>query len=173
MTLAVSNVLRRCLISSSSQLVSRCAPAGVSHHLKRTSLSVSQLRPQFQRLRHFSGSPICSRMAPTGQEESPAKVVDSLIADNAVAIFSKSYCPFCTKIKNFFTEKKIAFKSIELDTVGDLGAEIQALLLERTSQSTVPSVWVNGKFIGEPSLLVFPCYFGPFPPPSCATQSLA
>lgn len=88
-------------------------------------------------------------MAPVGQEGTAAQLVDSTIAENAVAIFSKSYCPFCTKVKEYFKDKKIAFKALELDTMGNLGSEIQALLLERTGQSTVPSVWVNGKFIGE------------------------
>ena len=158
MTLAISSVVRRCLISCSSRLLCRCA--GVSHQqqLIRTSLSTAQFQRHFLPLRHFSGSPICSRMAPVGQEQSAAQVVDAMVAENAVAIFSKSYCPFCTKVKDFFRDKKIAFKAIELDTIGDKGAEIQALLLERTNQSTVPSVWVNGKFIGE-SFLSFLLWF--------------
>lgn len=158
LTLRSSNVLRRCFSSCSCYQLSlfsgsRCALAVVSHkrpQLSRASTSSrAQFQPPLQLSRLFSGSQICSRMAPVGQEGTAAQLVDSTIAENAVAIFSKSYCPFCTKVKEYFKDKKIAFKALELDTMGNLGSEIQALLLERTGQSTVPSVWVNGKFIGE------------------------
>jgi glutaredoxin len=35
------------------------------------------------------------------------------------------------------------------DTLGEKGSQIQAKLLEKTGQSTVPNVWINGKFIGK------------------------
>ncbi len=84
-----------------------------------------------------------------GIEEKPEKIIDDMIQENAVAIFTKSYCPHCKTIKNFFTDKGIAFKTLDLDIMGAKGAEIQAILLDRTGQSTVPSVWINGKFIGN------------------------
>jgi glutaredoxin 3 len=84
-----------------------------------------------------------------GKEESPTKIIETMISENSVAIFSKSYCPYCTKVKDFFKSHGISFKAIELDTMDTQGAEIQSALLEKTGQSTVPSVWVNGKFIGE------------------------
>ena len=99
-----------------------------------------------------------------GHEEEPGKVVDQMISENAVAIFSKSYCPFCTKVKDFFANKGIAFKSLELDLMGNQGADIQSVLLERTGQSTVPSVWVKEKFIGKILFLGFnPCLAGNAP----------
>ncbi len=84
-----------------------------------------------------------------GQEEDPGKIIDQMISHNAVAIFSKSYCPHCTKIKDFFTCNRVAFKHLELDLMGNQGVEIQRILKERTGQSTVPSVWALGKFIGK------------------------
>ena len=90
--------------------------------------------------------PILNRDA---NEEQPEKIIDDMIKDNAVAIFTKSYCTFCKTIKNFFTNKGIAFKTLDLDILGALGADIQAILLDRTGQSSVPSVWINGKFIGN------------------------
>ena len=105
----------------------------------------------FHSVRQSSTSP--SKMGPIrnkdGSEEDPAKIVDDTIGQNSVVIFSKSYCPFCTKVKDFFAGKGIEFIALELDTMGNQGAEIQSALLERTRQSTVPSVWVNGKFIGK------------------------
>ena len=37
---------------------------------------------------------------------------------------------------------------MDLDTLGEQGKEIQAVLREKTGQATVPSVWINGNFIG-------------------------
>ena len=84
-----------------------------------------------------------------GEEESPSNIIDELIAKNVVAIFAKSYCPHCKRVKEFFKSKNIEFRALELDIMGDQGKEIQATLLQRTGQSTVPNVWVNGKFIGK------------------------
>jgi hypothetical protein len=48
----------------------------------------------------------------------------------------------------------VAFKDLELDLMGNQGVEIQTILKERTVQSTVPSVWVLGKFIGKHKLKI-------------------
>jgi glutaredoxin 3 len=62
-------------------------------------------------------------------------------------IFSKSYCPYCTKAKEAFDDMGISFGAVELDQVGG-GGEIQAILLDMTGQRTVPSVWIKGQHIG-------------------------
>lgn len=51
--------------------------------------------------------------------EASGPLVQRLVADNTVAIFSKSYCPFCNKIKEFFREKDIKFEALELDLLGE------------------------------------------------------
>ena len=87
-------------------------------------------------------------MDPTINQE-PNKIIDDHVAHNPVAIFAKSFCKYSKKTKEFFTTKGINFEALDLDTMGSQGLHIQAKLLERTGQSTVPSVWVNGKFIGK------------------------
>ena len=84
-----------------------------------------------------------------GSEYPPDKIIDDLVAANTVTIFSKTYCPHCKRIKEFFKAKSIEYEALELDIMGQLGKDIQATLLDRTGQSTVPSVWINGKFIGK------------------------
>ena len=81
--------------------------------------------------------------------EEPDKIIDDHVAQNQVAIFAKTFCKYSKKTKEFFTTKGIKFEALDLDTMGSQGVDIQAKLLERTGQSTVPSVWVNGKFIGK------------------------
>ena len=48
-----------------------------------------------------------------------------------------------------FNDKGLAFTALELDTMGQLGANIQAALLQKTGQKTVPSVFFDGKHIGN------------------------
>jgi Glutaredoxin len=37
-----------------------------------------------------------------GHKESSVAIIEQLLADSSVVIFSKSYCPYCAKVKNFF-----------------------------------------------------------------------
>jgi len=66
-----------------------------------------------------------------------------------VVIYSKSYCPHCTRAKSLFNKQfpNIPIRVYELDKVPG-GSEIQSTLLGMTGQRTVPSVWINGKHIG-------------------------
>lgn len=73
--------------------------------------------------------------------------VDQLVANNKVMVFSKSTCPFCVKIKNMFEGLKINIEVLELDQLAN-GADVQAALLEKTGQRTVPNVFINGQHIG-------------------------
>jgi len=78
---------------------------------------------------------------------SPAEQVDHYINTNSVMIFSKTTCPFCTKVKNLFEELGIPVEVLELDQIAE-GSAIQAALLEKTGQRTVPNVFVNQQHIG-------------------------
>ncbi|KAM0802122.1 putative glutaredoxin [Usnea florida] len=70
-----------------------------------------------------------------------------IIDDNAVAVFSKSYCPYCKATKSLLSEMGAKFYAIELDQVDD-GSAIQGALTELTGQSTVPNVFISKKHIG-------------------------
>ncbi|XP_024029530.1 glutaredoxin [Morus notabilis] len=70
-----------------------------------------------------------------------------IVSSNPVAVFSKTYCPFCASVKKLLSELGATFKAVELDTESD-GAEIQAALAEWTGQRTVPNVFIGGKHIG-------------------------
>ncbi|KAJ2901137.1 Glutaredoxin [Coemansia aciculifera] len=73
--------------------------------------------------------------------------VSRLISQNAVMVFSKSYCPYCTRAKDELSKRKIAFKAVELDKTQD-GSDIQAYLLQLTKQRTVPNIFANGHHVG-------------------------
>ncbi|XP_041317770.1 thioredoxin reductase 3 [Pyrgilauda ruficollis] len=73
--------------------------------------------------------------------------VRTLIASHRVMIFSKSYCPYCNKVKELFRSLRVEYYALELD-VADDGASIQQVLAELTNQRTVPNVFVNGTHVG-------------------------
>ena len=45
--------------------------------------------------------------------------VQSIIDENAVAVFSKSYCPYCNQAKKLLSDKGAKFFAVELDQVGE------------------------------------------------------
>lgn len=78
---------------------------------------------------------------------SSADFAKAEIASNDVVVFSKAYCPFCTKTKQLLSKMDIEAKVIELDEI-DNGAEIQGALLDISGQRTVPNVFVKGVHLG-------------------------
>ncbi|XP_075014988.1 thioredoxin reductase 3 [Calonectris borealis] len=91
-------------------------------------------------------------MPPPGQTQLPdwdgLKLrVRTLIASHRVMIFSKSYCPYCNKVKELFRSMRVEYYALELDVTAD-GPSIQQVLAELTNQRTVPNVFVNGTHVG-------------------------
>ncbi|GLJ21656.1 hypothetical protein SUGI_0403300 [Cryptomeria japonica] len=71
----------------------------------------------------------------------------STVSSHPVVIFSKTYCPYCTQVKQLLTRLGTKPEVIELDTESD-GSDIQAALKEWTGQRTVPNVFIGGTHIG-------------------------
>jgi glutaredoxin 3 len=76
--------------------------------------------------------------------------IDAFIQDNAVAMFSFSTCPFCRRAKDALEERGIAYKAMELDELpGDnQGNIIRAELGRKTKRTSVPSIFIKGRYIG-------------------------
>lgn len=82
-------------------------------------------------------------------EESVSRTVESFIADNEIAMFSFTTCPFCRGAKDALDERGILYRAIELDELeGNGGNEIRAVLGKKTKRTSVPSIFVRGKYIG-------------------------
>ncbi|KAJ5083611.1 hypothetical protein N7456_013038 [Penicillium angulare] len=71
----------------------------------------------------------------------------NLIDQNAVMVFSKSYCPYCKSSKDLLSSFDAEFKTVELDDIKD-GDAIQAALQEISGQRTVPNIFIGQKHIG-------------------------
>jgi len=79
---------------------------------------------------------------------SAAKVkAEQIIDENAVAVFSKSYCPYCKATKALLTELGAKYYTIELDQVDD-GAAIQDALEQINGQRSVPNIYIKKQHIG-------------------------
>lgn len=74
--------------------------------------------------------------------------VKQAISENAVTVFSKTFCPYCAKAKSALNSLSVKNMSvIELDKRSD-GDSIQNALQELTGGRSVPRVFIQGKFIG-------------------------
>lgn len=74
--------------------------------------------------------------------------VNATVQGAPVVVFSKTYCPYCTKAKRALASVGAKdYVLLELDERED-GAEIQKVLAALTGASSVPRVFVGGKCIG-------------------------
>jgi len=78
---------------------------------------------------------------------SPMEKAKSLIGAHDVMIFSKTYCPYCTRAKDAIQKLGIKAEVLELDVAAD-GDAVQQALLELTKQRTVPNIFIKGKHLG-------------------------
>jgi len=79
--------------------------------------------------------------------DAAATKAQQIIDDNAVAVFSKSYCPYCKATKSLLSELGAKYYAIELDEVDD-GSAIQAALAKKTNQTSVPNIFIGQEHIG-------------------------
>jgi len=87
----------------------------------------------------------------TGQSQvnmdSATKKAQQLIDDNAVMVFSKSWCPYCRNSKRILDGLNAKYEHYELDQQDD-GSDIQEALLKLTGQRTVPNIFIGKQHIG-------------------------
>ena len=57
-------------------------------------------------------------MPPIGDKPVDAYIQD-LIRENKIAIFSKTTCPYCTKVKQLFDSLNEKYAVVELDKLGN------------------------------------------------------
>ena len=74
-------------------------------------------------------------------------IIDEHVASNKVAMFSFTTCPFCRRAKDYLNENGIGYSVIELDERAD-GNALRAELGRRTRRTSVPSIFINGEYVG-------------------------
>ncbi|XP_004449156.1 thioredoxin reductase 3 [Dasypus novemcinctus] len=95
-----------------------------------------------------------ARLSPPGTSKLSAEAREDLrrrllrlIEGSRVMIFSKSYCPHSTRVKELFSSLGVEYNILELDQIDD-GAKVQEVLSEITNQKTVPNVFVGKVHVG-------------------------
>merc|ERR1711933_129036 len=83
----------------------------------------------------------------SGGDESLREFINKENSENKVCIWSKAYCPYCTRTKDLFKSLQVEVKVYELDQMQN-GSAIQNELALMTNQRTVPNVFVNGNHLG-------------------------
>eukprot|EP01135_Chromosphaera_perkinsii_P005826 Nk52_evm15s367 gene=Nk52_evmTU15s367 len=73
--------------------------------------------------------------------------IEKFNSEHKVMIWSKSYCPYCDRVKQFLAGQGLDYFAYELDKEED-GSEIQNALHSMTGQRTVPNVFLGGKHAG-------------------------
>lgn len=74
-------------------------------------------------------------------------VVQRHIVSSHVVVFSKSYCPYCKRVKALLDSLGADYAAVELDLVPN-GTSMQETLARLTGRRTVPNVFIGGKSIG-------------------------
>jgi glutaredoxin 3 len=61
-----------------------------------------------------------------------------------IVIYTRDYCGYCTRAVRLLDAKKLEYEKI--DATGN--EEMRAMLRQKTRQSTVPQIFIDGKSIG-------------------------
>lgn len=61
-----------------------------------------------------------------------------------VIIYTKDFCPYCVKAKNYFESNGIAYEEIDLANDFDKINELK----QRTGFMTLPQIFVDDQFVG-------------------------
>jgi glutaredoxin 3 len=101
--------------------------------------STSAVRIGFRRVFISYRSFFSSKQTFTG-ELSPS--LKAIVESSNVVVFTWTTCPYCVQAKRLLEQNNYAFTEVNATK------EVADDLYKATSQSSVPSVWVKGTFIG-------------------------
>ncbi|GBF91717.1 glutaredoxin-C4 [Raphidocelis subcapitata] len=76
-----------------------------------------------------------------------ADSIRKTVADNKVVVYSKTTCPYCTRVKGLLAELKVPALVIELDQTAD-GPDVQASMMDVVGRRSVPQVFIGGNHVG-------------------------
>jgi len=81
--------------------------------------------------------------AAAGHKPEPSLQIDNMLAGHkGVILFVSPGCPYCREAQAALTQADIPFTTVTADTPQ------RRELYEKTGSTSVPSVWVNGQYIG-------------------------
>lgn len=75
---------------------------------------------------------------------SDSRTVQEIVSAAEIVVFSGDYCPFCSKAISALKSAGYASKMIVINANSEQRQELFGL----THSTTVPNVWVKGKYVG-------------------------
>jgi cysteine synthase A len=89
---------------------------------------------------------------PAPLDPAAERLVTELVGNEPVVLFALEWCEFCWSVRKLFAQLGIAYRSVDLDSVGyqkdDLGGKIRAVLAARTGAKTIPQIFIDGDHVG-------------------------
>lgn len=70
------------------------------------------------------------------------------ITPGKVFIFSKSYCPWCDKAKELFTNLKVKFEAVEVDQSNGFPNNFIDFINEHANVKTYPKIYIGEECVG-------------------------
>lgn len=61
-----------------------------------------------------------------------------------IEIYTRATCPYCRRVKELFTRRKVLYQEIPIDGNVDLREE----MIKRSGRITVPQIFIDGKHMG-------------------------
>lgn len=86
-------------------------------------------------------------MPPVKESMDFSSIIDDYIKSKEILIFSKTTCPYCTKVKDFFLSQKLDYFCLELNNIEN-GEELHEALKAKLARNTVPQVFIKGQHVG-------------------------
>jgi len=78
--------------------------------------------------------------------------VTDVLNKEAVVLFALEWCEFSWSVRKLFSRLGVDYRSIDLDSVAfqenDRGGKIRAVLAARTGATTIPQVFIGGRYVG-------------------------
>jgi glutaredoxin 3 len=65
-------------------------------------------------------------------------------ADNAVVMYTTSWCPYCSRARKLFDDKGVKYTEIDIEAVDGARAEMQ----QRAGRTSVPQIFVGDRHLG-------------------------
>jgi len=66
------------------------------------------------------------------------------VSQPAVTLYVSDWCPYCTRAKGLLTQKQVAFSEINVED----DAKLREEMIARSSQRTVPQIFIGDKHVG-------------------------
>jgi|TARA_B110000977_G_scaffold68367_1_gene92762 glutaredoxin 3 len=76
-----------------------------------------------------------------------ASELDTTVASADVVVFSTRGCPFCRQVKKGLESQGVAFTEVSFDGLAE-GDAVRSEIRSRHKATSVPAVFVKGKFVG-------------------------